>query len=159
MDFDTFDDLLVELCEAAEIEDVEDILDSGLLMVSGRVVKLDYLPHLDECRMLIELGPLDAGPADLPRRLLRHNLDAILDETPLMALDEDAAAVVASARLPMQGIHTGEALLDALAWQVGKAADAWKTLLAPPPSFTDDAPSGFVFPSHIDSLAMKGGGE
>jgi hypothetical protein len=138
-------DVIEQFCDAADIENVDDILHRGAMLIGQNAVLIEYAESVDQCRITLDLGlPQGEDMALLYRLLLESNFDVAPDFQPVHAVHPESGHAILVLQIPLARFQDDVNLFELMTIDLEHVTEAWSNV------FREDAMLEGV---HIDSVA------
>lgn len=130
MSYDTFRELVVDLCTTVGLPDADAILERGQVEVDGYLVDLDFNPDDDDAICLIfDFGTVSAGRSlQVFRLMLEANYNVYASDQAILGMDGDTGNVSLLVRCPFSQDLDGNKLADTLG-HYSEHGDYWRKII------------------------------
>jgi hypothetical protein len=116
-------------CDAADIDNVADILHGGAMRVGQNAVLVEYVEFFDQCRITLDLGlPQGEDLASLYRLLLESNADLAPDFQPIHAILPESGHAILILHIPVTALGTDVDLFELMTEDLDHVTEAWSYL-------------------------------
>jgi hypothetical protein len=140
-------DVIEKFCDAADIENVSDILHRGAVLVGQNAVLLEYLEAVDQCRVTLDLGlPQGEDLASLYRLLLESNFDLAPDFQPVHSVHPESGHAILVLQIPLARLRDDVDLFELMTIDIEQVTEAWSNV------FRED---GMLSAVHVDSVTAN----
>jgi hypothetical protein len=139
--------VIEQFCDAADIDNVGDLLHRGAVLIGQNAVLLEYAEEVDQCRITLDLGePQGEDLGSLYRLLLESNFDLAPDLQPVHALHPESGHAILILHISLCRLQTDVNLFELMTQDLDVVIETWSDIFRGAQTSAD---------AHVDSVAAR----